>query len=74
MNMALGREGEVFEVANEEFQEDSMKMKGLSDLFMGARKLYAARLDGGGTNETTEGNVYYGGILSQAELMEIKQR
>ena len=61
MPLALdwGREGEIFEVSNEDFHENSMKifgyafdnpkMKGLNDLFLGAKTLYAYRLNGGGT-------------------------
>ena len=58
LELDWGKEGEVFEVANEDFQKDSMKifgyafdspkMKGLCDLFMGAKTLYAYRLNGGG--------------------------
>ena len=54
-----GKEGEVFEVTNEDFQKNTLKifgyaydhakMKGLRDLFLGARTLYAYRLNGGGT-------------------------
>lgn len=59
LELDWGRENEVFEVTNEDFQKNSMKifgyafddpkMKGLSDLFLGARTLYAYRLNGGGT-------------------------
>lgn len=58
LELDWGREGEVFEVTGEDFRKDSMKMfgyafespqlKGLRDLFMGARKLCAYRLNGGG--------------------------
>lgn len=58
LELDWGKEGEVFEVANEDFQKDSMKifgyafdspkMRGLCDLFMGAKTLYAYRLNGGG--------------------------
>ena len=53
-----GREGEVFEVANADFQKNCMrifgyeytheKMKGLRDLFLSTKTLYAYRLNGGG--------------------------
>lgn len=58
LELDWGVEGEVFEVTNEDFQKNSMKifgyafdspkMKGLSDLFIGAKTLYAYRLNGGG--------------------------
>ena len=59
LELDWGKEGEVFEVTNEDFQKntlkifgyayDHVKMKGLRDLFLGARTLYAYRLNGGGT-------------------------
>ena len=58
LELDWGKEGEVFEVTNEDFQKntmkvfgysfDSPKLKGLGDLFMGAKTLYAYRLNGGG--------------------------
>lgn len=58
LELDWGIEGEVFEVTNEDFQKnslklfgyafDSPKMLGLNDLFMGAKTLYAYRLNGGG--------------------------
>lgn len=58
LELDWGQEGEVFEVTNEAFKKDSLKifgyafdnprMKGLCDLFLGARTLYAYRLNGGG--------------------------
>lgn len=58
LELDWGAEGKVFEVTNEDFQKNSMKifgyafddpkMKGLNDLFLGAQKLYAYRLNGGG--------------------------
>lgn len=58
LELDWGKDGEVFEVTNEDFQKNSMKifgyafdspkMKGLSDLFLGAKTLYAYRLNGGG--------------------------
>lgn len=58
LELDWGKEGEVFEVTNEDFQKNTMKifgyafdnpkMKGLSDLFLGAKTLYAYRLNGGG--------------------------
>lgn len=59
LELDWGKEGEVFEVTNEDFQKNTLKifgyaydhakMKGLRDLFLGARTLYAYRLNGGGT-------------------------
>lgn len=59
LEMDWGVEGQVFTVTSEEFQKDaqkifgyssdSEKMKGLRDLFLGARTLHAYRLNGGGT-------------------------
>ena len=58
LELDWGVEGEIFEVTNEDFQKKSMeifgyafdspKMKGLCDLFLGAKTLYAYRLNGGG--------------------------
>lgn len=58
LELDWGKEGEVFEVTNEAFKKDGLKifgytfdnpkMKGLGDLFLGARTLYAYRLNGGG--------------------------
>lgn len=58
LELDWGVEGEVFEVTNEDFQKNSLKLFGyafdspkmldLNDLFMGAKTLYAYRLNGGG--------------------------
>lgn len=58
LELDWGVENEVFEVTNENFQKNSLKifgyaydndkLKGLSDLFTAARTLYAYRLNGGG--------------------------
>lgn len=58
LELDWGVEGEVFEVTNEDFQKNSLKLfgyafdspkiLGLNDLFMGAKTLYAYRLNGGG--------------------------
>lgn len=72
LELDWGKEGEVFEVTNEDFQKNSMKifgyafdspkMKGLSDLFLGAKTLYAYRLNGGGEKATNEfATALYGG-------------
>lgn len=64
LELDWGVEGEVFEVTNEDFQKNSMKifgyaydhdkLKGLRDLFLGVRKLYAYRLNGGGEKAANE--------------------
>lgn len=72
LELDWGIEGEVFEVTNEDFQKQSQKifgyaydndkMKGLRDLFMGARTLYAYRLNGGGTKASNDfATALYGG-------------
>lgn len=72
LELDWGIEGEVFEVTNEDFQKnslklfgyafDSPKMLGLNDLFMGAKTLYAYRLNGGGDKaENTFATALYGG-------------
>lgn len=58
LELDWGVEGEVFEITNEDFQKrsqkilgyayDHAKLKGLRDLFIGAKTLYAYRLNGGG--------------------------
>lgn len=62
LELDWGKEGEIFEISNEEFRKDSLKifgynfdhdkMRGLNDLFLGASVLYAYRLNGGGTKAT----------------------
>lgn len=58
LELDWGIEDKIFEVTNADFQKNSQKifgysfdndkMKGLSDLFIGANTLYAYRLNGGG--------------------------
>lgn len=58
LELDWGIDGEVFEVSNEDFQKDSLKifgydythekLKGLRDLFLNARTLYAYKLTSGG--------------------------
>ena len=73
LELDWGVEGEVFEVTNADFQKSSLKffgysadndkMKGLSDLFMGAKTVYAYRLNGGGVKASnTFATALYGGI------------
>ena len=73
LEMDWGVEGEVFEVTNEDFQKRSQKifgyaydhdkMKGLRDLFIGTKTLYAYRLNGGGKKAAnTFATARYSGI------------
>lgn len=73
LELDWGKEGEVFEVTNGDFQKNTMKifgydythdkMKGLRDLFMNTKTLYAYRLNGGGTKASnTFAEALYGGI------------
>lgn len=72
LELDWGVENEVFEVTNEDFQKNSLKvfgyaydndkLKGLSDLFIGARTLYAYRLNSGGDKATNAfATALYGG-------------
>ena len=67
-----GESGKVFEVTNSDFQKNALKlfgydyshdkMKGLRDLFLNARVLYAYRLNGDGAKATnTFADAKYGG-------------
>nr|DAZ41820.1 MAG TPA: tail sheath protein [Caudoviricetes sp.] len=73
LELDWGKEGEIFEVTNADFQKNSQKifgysfdhekMRGLVDLFMGAKTLYAYRLNGGGTKAAnTFATALYGGV------------
>ena len=72
LELDWGVDGEVFEVTNEDFQKNSLKifgyafdnpkMKGLNDLFIGVKTLYAYRLNGGGEKASnTFATALYGG-------------
>lgn len=72
LELDWGIEGEVFEVTSEDFRSrcmeifgygfDSPKMKGLGDLFLNAKTLYAYRLNGGGEKaENAFATALYGG-------------
>lgn len=72
LELDWGKEGEVFEVTNEDFQKntlkifgyayDHVKMKGLRDLFLNAKTLYVYRLNGSGTKASnTYAEALYGG-------------
>ena len=73
LELDWGVEGEVFEITNEDFQKrsqkilgyayDHAKLKGLRDLFIGAKTLYAYRLNGGGKKAAnTFAEARYSGI------------
>lgn len=68
-----GKEGEIFEVVSGDFQKNSLKifgysyehdkMRGLADLFMGAKILYAYRLNSGGVKASNSyATALYGGV------------
>lgn len=72
LEMDWGVEGKIFEVTNADFQKNSLKifghaytdnaLKGLRDLFINAKTLYAYRLNGGGTKASnTFATALYGG-------------
>lgn len=64
LELDWGVEGKIFEVTNEDYQKncqkvfgyafDHEKMKGIADLFIGAKTLYAYRLNGGGEKAANE--------------------
>lgn len=64
LELDWGVEGKVFEIDSADYQKNSQrifgysadneKMKGLNDLFMGAKTLYAYRLNGGGVKASNE--------------------
>lgn len=73
LELDWGKEGQVFEVTNDEFQKnsrkifgyayDSPKLQGVRDLFLGAKTLYAYRLNGGGEKASNAfATAVYGGI------------
>ncbi len=73
LELDWGIENEVFTVTNEDYQKscqaifgysfDHEKMKGLNDLFINAKTLYAYRLNGGGTKASNQfASARYSGI------------
>ncbi|MCM1561747.1 MAG: phage tail sheath family protein [Butyrivibrio sp.] len=83
LELDWGREGEVFEVTSGDFQKNSLKifgysfdhdkMRGLVDLFMGAKTLYAYRLNGGGTKAANDyATALYGGVRGNDLKMVIQ--
>lgn len=73
LELDWGKEGEIFEVSNEDFQKNTLRifgyafdddrMKGLADLFLNAKTLYAYRLNGGGVKASNMfATALYGGV------------
>lgn len=72
LELDWGVDGEVFTVENADFQTDSLKifgydytspkLKGLRDLFLNAKTLYAYRLNSGVKSENTYATAKYSGI------------
>ena len=71
--MDWGKDGEIFEVGSGDFQKDSLsifgydythdKLKGLRDLFLNARTLYAYKLTSGGKKaENNFAKALYSGV------------
>ena len=82
LTLDWGVEGEVFEVTNEDFQKNSLKilgydytaseLKGLRDLFANAKTLYAYRLNGGGSKATNDyATAKYGGTRGNSLKIKI---
>ena len=83
LELDWGIESRVFEVSNEEYQKNSMKifgysvdnakMKGLNDLFIGAKTLYAYRLNSGGTKASNEyAEALYSGVRGNDIMIVIQ--
>lgn len=73
LELDWGREGEIFEVASGDFQKDSLKifgytytddkLRGLRDLFLNTKLLYAYRLNSGGVKAGNDfAEAIYSGI------------
>lgn len=73
LELDWGTEGKVFEVSSEDYSKssqkifgytaDNAKMQGLNDLFIGANKLYAYRLNAGGVKASNEyAQALYSGV------------
>ena len=84
LELDWGKDGEVFEVTSGDFQKNSLeifgydynhpKMKGLRDLFLNARTLYAYKLTSGGAKASnTFGEALYSGIGGNALMTVIQQ-
>lgn len=77
LELDWGPDDQVFQIANEDFQKDSLsllgypytddRLKGLRDLFIGAKTLYAYRLNSGGQKaENDYATALYSGIRGNA--------
>lgn len=73
LELDWGKEGEIFEVTNGDFQKNSTeifgyeytndKLKGLRDLFLNTQTFYAYRLNGGGTKASNDlAEALYSGV------------
>lgn len=84
LELDWGPEDKIFEVTNEDFQKDSLKifgydytspkLKGLRDLFMNAKTLYAYRLNSGGTKASNDyATALYGGTRGNQITIAIQK-
>lgn len=84
LELDWGRDGEVFEVTNGDFQKNSLKifgydythekLKGLRDLFLNTTILYAYKLTSGGTKAANDyAEALYGGIRGNDLKIVIQQ-
>lgn len=82
LELDWGVDGEIFEVTNADFQKDSIKifgydytsdkLKGLRDLFLNLKTLYAYRLNSGTKAENVWGTAKYSGIRGNDLKVVIK--
>lgn len=83
LELDWGPDDTVFEVTNEDFQKNSLtifgyafdndKLKGLNDLFLGCRTLYAYRLNGGGVKAANDiAKAKYSGVLGNSLAIVIQ--
>lgn len=84
LELDWGKDGEIFEVTSGDFQKNSLeifgydynhpKMKGLRDLFLNARTLYAYKLTSGGAKASnTFGEALYCGVRGNALMTVVQQ-
>lgn len=84
LDVDWGPDGEIFEVTNGDFQKNSLKifgypythekMKGLRDLFLNARLLYAYRLTSGGAKAKNDyAEALYGGERGNSLKIVVKK-
>ena len=83
LELDWGPEGQIFEVTSEDYQKncqkifgyafDQERMKGIRDLFLGARTLYAYRLNGGGEKASNDfATAKYSGMRGNAVRIVIQ--